>query len=134
MVVTKHGSDLFDNAVIEEVKRLDNITRAITAEEDGLTFSYSDICAQRDGDCVPEPILMLLRDHNIHPRQLQYPVQVGRGYVVLLCGPRHCFCCSVVMVTRHLGFTQPDVACCVPFIPTRCVGIDTGNAESDSNL
>ena len=106
MVVPKDGSDLFDNAVIEEVKRLDRITRAITTETDGLTFSYSDICAQRDGDCVPEPVLMLQRDHNIHPRQLQYPVQVGRGHVTLLSVPRHCICCSVVMVIRHLGFAQ----------------------------
>ena len=117
MVVAKDGSDLFENGVIEEVKRLDNIVRAISVEEDGLAFSYTDICAQSDDDCVPEPILMLLHDHNIHPRQLQYPVQVGRIYVVFPSVPRHSICCSVVMVIRHLVFTQPDVARCLSFTP-----------------
>ncbi|XP_028660185.1 patched domain-containing protein 3 [Erpetoichthys calabaricus] len=75
IAVDQSGNILSEEA-LSEVLRIDSVIRNITVSESGHAFNYMDICAQKHGDCVPNPVLEALGNNASNAESLvfQYPM------------------------------------------------------------
>lgn len=75
-VILTHATDILSTEAFEQVLRIDNSIRGMTAKNGEETFNYSDICARVNHECFSN-ILLDMVDYNatnIRSLKLEYPV------------------------------------------------------------
>ncbi|XP_077980119.1 patched domain-containing protein 3-like [Glandiceps talaboti] len=74
------GDNVLTSPILTDLLALDSIIIDVTETVDGQLYTYSDLCARRNGECVVEGILNLINDTDIDSflaNPLPYPTAIG---------------------------------------------------------